>query len=157
MMMSKAKILSSLELAFSDLDYPYGRDFYRAIADRDYEDYVASGKEKRWNEVTKDDIRKYYDLLYFLCDDASVIYYLPAFIKYILKNGESENEEDANSAAVCSTCVFTVLEKLDPKLLSQEQHDTVCAFLEYCLNVIYSECDLDQEPILTAKKNFCTR
>ena len=102
--MNKTELLNSLEEVFSSLPYLHQRDFYTAVAHEAYEEYVDTGKKKRWNEISRDDIEECYDFLYFLDPDVAA-YYLPTYMKLLLE-ADPENDEDGVFLERCSDCFF---------------------------------------------------
>lgn len=134
--MQKEIILDEIHSSFNEIEYPFNEDFYKAIADRDYLEYNSSGKEKKWQEVTKEEIKKYYDFIFFLKEHA-IIYYIPAYMKLIIQNNDvAENQ--------CTECLFMALEKLNINKIDTLQAKTISIFLEYCKNTIHPEIELDE-------------
>ena len=140
--MDKYGLLDEIDASFSEVSYPYGKDFYRAIADRDYQDYVLSNKEKRWTDITKDELMKYYDFIFFL-DANGVVYYLPLYMKLAIENVNIAEHQ-------CTTCLFMAIIKLNPNILTIQQRHSIIHFLTYCRDVLDPELDLDEDLISEA-------
>ena len=111
--MDKTELLNSVDRVFSGLPYPHQRDFYAAIAHMDYHKYVDMGKQKRWNEMSRDELTEYYDFLYFLDPDATA-YYLPTYMKLMLEV-YSENYEDEIFLEQCGGCFVLSLSHSDDR------------------------------------------
>ncbi len=138
--MNKDELLNCLESAFANIAYPKNRDFYKAIAEKEYEDYIDPGENKRWEDLSKDELQKHYDFIYYLDSDAKV-YYLPSYIKLILEN--SKCKEDEHFIDLCTSCLFTLLSEIDIKTLNARQLQIINHFLNYCREIIYPIFDLN--------------
>lgn len=144
--MKKETLQKKIAKAFSDVVYPHNHDFYRAIADREYQDYESENQIKKWHDVTKDDLIKYYDFIFFL-DEHGVIYYLPAYMHLIIKHDEVAMHESPQS-------LFMELVNVDLDRFNEEQLQAINDFLIYCCEVIQPQHDLDEVLLKNALDYF---
>jgi hypothetical protein len=142
----KEKLLENIANAFSGVVYPDGHDFYRAIADREYQEYEYTNKKKKWNDIKKDELIRYYDFVFFL-DELGVVYYLPAYMSLIMKYDKVANSEAPQS-------LFMELADMDVTILNENQRQTVKDFLIFCRDVLHPNIELDEELLEKAIKKL---
>lgn len=142
----KKCILDRIVSSFSSVPYPYGHDYFRAIADRDYLEYMPTEQKKCWGNVSEEELLKYYDFIFFLPQEG-VIYYLPSYIKLIMENTNIADHW-------CGDSLLMAIADLDSKLLNKNQKQLIKDFLHYCLHFIHPENELDEELIEKAIFNL---
>ncbi len=143
----KNRILDKVVSSFSSVPYPYDYDYFKAIADRDYLDFKPGDQKKHWDDISEEELLKYYDFIFFL-DPEGVIYYLPSYIKVIMENTNIADHRFGE-------CLFMeIADLLDPKLLNENQKQSIKDFLKYCLDSIHPENELDDVLIEKAISNL---
>lgn len=130
-------LIEDIKKIFSDLTYPNDKGFYHAIADRDYLEIQDEYEKKEWEDVTKEDLVRFYDFIFFL-DHDGVIYYLPAYMCLILEYNELADCQCLDSL------LMTIIE-LENGRLKQEQYNVIYRFLLFCRDVLNPEYDIDME------------
>jgi hypothetical protein len=120
-------LINQVKGVFKNITYPKDNDFYKAIADRDYLDVSeinSNGKEKKWEDISKEELLKYYDFIFFLNEDKEKIYYLPAYLTHILSDIEV-----ADSAATES--LLMELASINKEKFTSMQLSAVIEFLNF--------------------------
>ena len=151
--MDKTELLNSVDRVFSSLPYPHQRDFYAAIAHMDYHKYVDMGKQKRWNEISRDELTEYYEFLYFLDPDATA-YYLPTYMKLMLEV-YSENYEDEIFLEQCGSCFVSKLYDSDDRWkIIDELNSSQIEFIADFIHVFREEWPWQQMDIEEVLQNL---
>lgn len=127
-------LIAAIHSAFDGIPYPSGHDFYKAIADRDYKEMI-SGQEKKWEDISEQEILKFYDFVFFL-KPSGVIYYLPAYMEWVLRSKDVAEEAPAEA-------LFMAIMDLDPRLLTLNQQKVVKEFLIHCRDILSQKVEMD--------------
>lgn len=133
--MDVAEFSKEINAAFANVPYPTSRDFYQAIADRDYKINELTSKIKKAVDVSKEDIKKYYDFIFFL-DTDGVIYYMPSYMRLII-------QDDEIAQHTCVDSILMAIAKIDLDKMDEIQITVVKKFLVYCRDIIDPRLDLD--------------
>ncbi|WP_292663588.1 DUF6714 family protein [Nitratifractor sp.] len=113
---------------FLGIPYP-SYDWCYAVADMEYEEIGKIKKRfncpKTWDQVSKDDMQHYHEMLFFIPNDRDKLYYFPAYIKYLL---EKPKELDGTGF---DYTFFMVLKDIDPSILTDKQKEALIDLLSY--------------------------
>ena len=109
-------------------------------------DFKPGDQKKHWDDISEEELLKYYDFIFFL-DPEGVMYYLPSYIKVIMENTNIADHQFGG-------CLFMAIAGLDPKLLNENQKQSIKDFLKYCLDSIHPENELDDVLVEKAISNL---
>ena len=141
-------IIEDLKKFFPNSPYP-SKDFYQAIADRDYLDVSNLNPNddiKKWDDIDLKILLKYYDFLLFL-DITGQKYYLPAYITILLKH------KDIQDTWIFDTSM-QVLVEIDCNIFSFEQKSIILDSLQ-CIDRICNNCDREMLQVSIDKYTKC--
>ena len=145
--MEKSLLIAEIKEAFEDLSYP-NYDYFNAIVDRDYLDISevkVSDERKLWRDVSKDEVIKYYDFIFYLKNEG-VIYYLPAYMINIVEHEDIASGYPSESA-------FMAIADIVIDSLSDKQLNAIRDFLIYCRDNVQKRIELDEALLDTAMEH----
>ncbi len=140
--MNKQDLLNEIDFVWGELPYPDNDDYFKAIADREYQNTYKKSEKKYWWQISKNELLRNYDFLFYLKDEG-VRYYLATYMGHILRYDEVADNYPSET-------IFMVLGEINLGILNPKQIKIIFDFLSFCFEEIHPRVELDVDLLYAA-------